>query len=183
VASTQNVDAGLKIGLLNKQKSKASSKDPSTSQRFSGALVANKRHNPAATVQQLPPALRPDVARLPPQGIPVTPSTTSNNALGYHQFSSPAFQAQPPGIDVLTLRRMQNRSLRDSLVLAVVHDVETGENERIPTAASEQAKKRFKSLTRDNRDAALTFAQNMVHVRPDADSQETCRAYDEIYGD
>ena len=34
-----------------------------------------------------------------------------------------------------------------------------------------------------NADAALAFASNMEQLVPGADSQETCRVYDEIYGD
>jgi ribosome-binding factor A len=195
-SSDASVDCRLKTSMLNK-------KLFGHATRFGNAVASlhSRRHNPAPTVRPMPRgALLPAepqevVARrpLPPQVTAVTPAAgkesfnSFHGTPGYHESASPPLnprrQRQMPGIDVQTLHQMQNRSLRDSQILtgSVIHDVETGAVERLPTDASARAKRRYKSLTMDNTDAAIAFAGNMAHVRPDADSQEACFAYDAMF--
>jgi hypothetical protein len=188
-----SMDAGLRVSVLNKNKKpKASKQDLTSSQRFGAAIVSTQRHNPASTVRPLPQALRPEeqqggpnpyplVARLP-QVAPVTPATTTSNQ-GY-QFAAPSPPQPAPDIGIRTLQRMQHRSLREAQVLRVAHhNVETGEIQNLPTAESLQARKRYRKLTMSNTEASLAFASNMEQFVPGADSQETCRVYDEMFYD
>lgn len=99
VARTQNVDAGLRVSVLNKNKNKkpkASKQDLTSSQRFGAAIVSTQRHNPASTVRPLPQAMRPEeqqggpnpcplVTGLP-QVAPVTPAAAASNQ--GHQFAA-----------------------------------------------------------------------------------------------